>query len=595
MGLPPATSLATRLAEESGRLGRTMQLRIQVRSFDAICRMVAATGGVGILPRLAAEPHARSMPIRLIALADDWASRRLLLGVRDADALPVPARLLLAHLRGRSRGGREASARQGAAALAVERDANPSAVARGQRADTPVARSSRSGNAPSRIVHSSGPPAWRTLPSIITSIRREGDMAGQILAGIRVLELGQLIAGPSPPRRWRTLARRSSRSSRPARAIPCASGACCTRARPCGGKPSRATSNRCVDLRQPEGQDIVRLLAREADVLIENFRPGTLEKWGLSWEALHALNPRLIMLRVSGYGQTGPKAREGFAAIGEAMAGLRYLNGEPGRAPVRAGLSLATPSPACTARWACCWRCTSATRGGQGQVIDAALYESLFNLSESLLPEYSVFGAVREPAGAALPGIAPSNAYPCRDGYVLIAGNGDAIYVRLMARIGRDDLGRDPDLAHNDGRARRVAEIDGAIGDWTRARSIDEVLAAMREADVPSGRIYSVADIARDPHYRAREAITTVRAASGIAVDMPAVFSLSVRQPRRRGNARPRWASTPTPCLSQEQRDALRARGDRMKGGARRTRAIIAASVLVSRRGTTPRAGVVQW
>ena len=151
------------------------------------------------------------------------------------------------------------------------------------------------------------------------------------------------------------------------------------------------------------------------------------------------------------------------------------------------------------------------------------MYESLFNLSESLLPEYSVFGAVREPAGAALPGIAPSNAYPCRDGYVLIAGNGDAIYVRLMARIGRDDLGRDPDLAHNDGRARRVAEIDGAIGDWTRARSIDEVLAAMR-ADVPSGRIYSVADIARDPHYRAREAITTVRAASGIAVDMPAVF-----------------------------------------------------------------------
>ena len=173
---------------------------------------------------------------------------------------------------------------------------------------------------------------------------------------------------------------------------------------------------------------------------------------------------------------------------------------------------------------------------------------------------------MREPAGAALPGIAPSNAYPCRDGYVLIAGNGDAIYVRLMTCIGRDDLGRDPDLAHNDGRARRVAEIDGAIGDWTRARSIDEVLAAMRQTDVPSGRIYTVADIARDPHYRAREAITTVRAASGIAVDMPAVFPHLSDNPGAVRERAPTLgehtdAVLASAGLSQEQRDALRARG----------------------------------
>ena len=255
------------------------------------------------------------------------------------------------------------------------------------------------------------------------------------------------------------------------------------------------------------------------------------------------------------------------------MAGLRYLNGERAARRCAPACRWATPSPACTARWACCWCCTSATCARRpGQVIDAALYESLFNLSESLLPEYSVFGAVREPAGAALPGIAPSNAYPCRDGYVLIAGNGDAIYVRLMTCIGRDDLGRDPDLAHNDGRARRVAEIDGAIGDWTRARSIDEVLAAMRQADVPSGRIYTVADIARDPHYRAREAITTVRAASGIAVDMPAVFPHLSDNPGAVRERAPTLgehtdAVLASAGLSQEQRDAARARGDRVKGG----------------------------
>jgi formyl-CoA transferase len=359
-------------------------------------------------------------------------------------------------------------------------------------------------------------------------------MTRQILAGIRVLELGQLIAGPfaaktladfgaqiikieppgagDPLRKWRMLHEGTS---------------------VWWEAQSRNKQSVCVDLRRQEGQDIVRMLAAEADVLIENFRPGTMEKWGLSWETLHELNPRLIMLRISGYGQTGPKAGEpGFAAIGEAMAGLRYLNGEPGRAPVRAGLSLGdTIAGLHGALGILLALYERDARGGTGQVIDAALYESIFNLTESLLPEYSVFGAIREPAGAALPGIAPSNAYPCQDGYVLIAGNGDGIYTRLMTRIGREDLARDPALARNDGRVARVAEIDAAIGAWTQTHTIGQVLDAMREAGVPAGRIYNIADIAQDPHYRARQAIVTVESASGIAVEMPAVFPMLSANP----------------------------------------------------------------
>ena len=394
-------------------------------------------------------------------------------------------------------------------------------------------------------------------------------MAGQILAGIRVLELGQLIAGPfaaktladfgaqvvkieppglgDPLRKWRLLHEGTS---------------------VWWEAQSRNKQSVCVDLRQKEGQEIIRMLATQADVLIENFRPGTMEKWGMSWEELHALNPRLIMLRVSGYGQTGPKAREpGFAAIGEAMAGLRYLNGEPGRAPVRGGLSLGdTIAGLHGALGVLLALYQRDARGGEGQVIDAALYESLFNLTESLLPEYTAFGAVRQPSGASLPGIAPSNAYPCKDGYVLIAGNGDGIYTRLMSRIGRDDLGSDPGLAHNDGRAARVHEIDGAITAWTSQREIDEVLQAMREADVPSGRIYSVADIARDPHYRARNAIAEIQGASGVRVEMPAVFPVLSDNPGAIHDRAPTLGEHTDTVLAgagmtEEQRAELRARG----------------------------------
>jgi formyl-CoA transferase len=350
----------------------------------------------------------------------------------------------------------------------------------------------------------------------------------QILSGIRVLELGQLIAGPfaaktladfgaeiikvespeegDPLRKWRMLHEGTSVWWQ---------------------AQSRNKQSICIDLRQPGGQDIVRRLAQEADVLIENFRPGTMEKWGMGWDALHALNPKLIMLRVSGYGQDGPRRDEpGFAAIAEATAGLRYLTGHPGQVPARAGLSLGdTIAGLHGALGVLLALYERDARGGQGQMIDVALYEAVFNLTESLLPEYHVFGAIRQPAGGALPGIAPSNAYPCIDGqYVLIAANGDSLFKRLMELIGRNDLGNDPDLARNDGRAKRADAIDEAIGQWTRQRTLEEILAALQSIAVPAGRIYSAKDIAEDPHYRARGVIETIESADGLKVEMPGII-----------------------------------------------------------------------
>ena len=353
-------------------------------------------------------------------------------------------------------------------------------------------------------------------------------MTKQILSGIRILELGQLIAGPfaaktladfgaqvikvetpgdgDPLRKWRMLHNGTSVWWQ---------------------AQSRNKQSICIDLRSPEGQELVRTLAESADVVIENFRPGTMEKWGMGWEDLHRLNPRLIMLRVSGYGQDGPRRDEpGFAAIAEAMGGLRYITGEPGRVPVRAGVSLGdTLAGLHGALGVLLALYERDARGGTGQMIDVALYESVFNLTESLLPEYSAFGAVRKPAGGALPGIAPSNAYRCQDGeYVLIAGNGDSIFKRLMGLIGRADLADDPGLARNDGRAGRVDELDAAIEAWTSKLSIEAALAGLKGADVPSGRIYSAKDIAEDEHYRARGVIEKVRSVDGLEVEVPGVM-----------------------------------------------------------------------
>jgi len=395
-------------------------------------------------------------------------------------------------------------------------------------------------------------------------------MTRQILSGIKVLELGQLIAGPfaaktladfgadivkieppgqgDPLRKWRLLHEGTS---------------------VWWEAQSRGKRSVCIDLRQAEGQNMVRRLAAQADVLIENFRPGTMEKWGMSWETLHALNPRLIMLRVSGYGQTGPRSQEpGFAAIAEAMSGLRYLNGEPGRAPVRAGLSLGdTLAGLHGALGVLLALYQRDARGGVGQMIDVALFESVFNLTESLLPEYSVFGAVREPAGAALPGIAPTNAYPCSTGeYVLIAGNGDAIFQRLMRVIDRPDLADDPKLAHNDGRAAQADALDAAIAAWTRQHTLEHILDTMQQADVPAGRIYSVRDIAQDAHYRARGAIASVRSASGIAVEMPNVVPLLSDTPGAIQSRAPRLGEHTVATLREAGLDdtviaALRSKG----------------------------------
>ncbi len=363
------------------------------------------------------------------------------------------------------------------------------------------------------------------------------------LAGLKVLEMGQLIAGPfagktladfgahvvkieppgagDPLRKWRLLKDGTSVWWQ---------------------VQSRNKQSIALDLRTAEGQDIVRKLATESDVLIENFRPGAMEGWGIGPDDLLALNPRLIVLRISGYGQTGPyRNRPGFGVVAEAMGGLRHLTGEPGRVPVRVGISLGDTLAALHGVIGILLALQHRHATGQGQVIDVALYEAVFNCMESLLPEFSAFGAVRGPAGSALPGIAPTNAYLCSDGgYALIAGNGDSIFRRLMALIGRDDLANDPALADNAGRVARVAELDQVIGEWTRQRSVDEVMAALDAASVPAGRIYTVEDIAKDPHYQARGMLDKVQMDDGTELTVPGVVPKLSRSPGARHRNAPR-------------------------------------------------------
>jgi len=354
------------------------------------------------------------------------------------------------------------------------------------------------------------------------------------LSGLKVIEMGQLIAGPfaaktladfgadvvkiEPPkvgdalRKWRLLKDGTSIWWQ---------------------VQSRNKRSLSLDLRQVEAQEIVRTLASEADILIENFRPGTLEGWGLDPNDLLKINPRLIVLRISGYGQTGPyRDKPGFGVVAEAMGGLRHLTAEPGRVPVRVGISIGDTLASLHGVIGILLALQERHQSGKGQVIDVALYEAVFNCMESLLPEYSAFGEIRQAAGSALPGIAPTNAYLCADGgYVLVAGNGDSIFKRLMKLIGRDDLGADPELENNDGRVKRVVELDQAIGQWANRLSTDEALEALDSAAVPAGRIYTVADIAKDPHYKARGNIETIQMANGSKVDVPGVFPKLSRTP----------------------------------------------------------------
>ena len=315
---------------------------------------------------------------------------------------------------------------------------------------------------------------------------------------------------------------------------------------------SRNKRSLALDLRQPEAQDIVRRLATECDVLIENFRPGAMEGWGLGPDELLRLNPRLIILRVSGYGQSGPyRDRPGFGVVAEAMGGLRHLTAEPGHVPVRVGVSMGDTLAALHGVIGILLALQHRHRTGEGQVVDVALYEAVFNCMESLLPEYSAFGAVRGPGGSALPGIAPSNAYRCQDGaYALVAGNGDSIFKRLMGVIGRPDLASDPALAHNAGRVARVDELDAAIGQWAAVLPVSAVLAALDAASVPAGRIYTVADIAADPHYQARGMLAQVAMDDGSALTVPGfVPKLSKTPGAHRRNA---------PALGQDTDAVLR-------------------------------------
>lgn len=366
------------------------------------------------------------------------------------------------------------------------------------------------------------------------------------LTGLKVLELGTLIAGPFAARIFGEFGADVIKVETPHG--PDGIG---------GGDPIRSwrhlhegnslwwtvqarnKQSIALNLKHPEAREIARRLALDADVVVENYRPGVLEKWGLGYEQLRAINPALIMVRLSGYGQTGPmKDQPGFGAIGESMGGLRYVSGHPDRPPLRVGISIGDSIAALHGVIGAMMalRHRDATGGrwngvqgegcqaGQGQMVDVALYEAVFNMMESLVPEYDVAGVVRERTGGALPGIVPSNTYTTRDGQnIVIAGNGDAIFHRLMLAIGRDDLASDPDLVRNDGRARRVAEIDGAIQQWCDGRGIEEALNTLKAADVPVGKIYSVADMFTDPQFLARRMIEQHHFADGSPVKLPAV------------------------------------------------------------------------
>ena len=361
------------------------------------------------------------------------------------------------------------------------------------------------------------------------------------LAGLKVVELGQLIAGPFAAKTLADFGADVVKIEPPATGDPLRKWRLLRDGTSVWWQvQSRNKRSLALDLKTPEAQDLVRQLALDADVLIENFRPGAMEAWGLGPDVLQQLNPRLIVLRISGYGQTGPyRDRPGFGVVAEAMGGLRHLTAEPGRVPVRVGVSIGDTLASLHGVIGILMALHHRSSHGVGQVIDVALYEAVFNCMESLLPEYDAFGAVRASAGSALPGIAPSNAYLCSDGgYALIAGNGDSIYKRLMKVIDREDLGQDLGLADNAGRVARVAEIDDAISLWTAQRTVTEVLLALDASSVPAGRIYSVADIAADPHYQARGMLAPTTMDDGSTLLLPGIIpKLSLTPGTHRRNA----------------------------------------------------------
>ncbi|CAB3692849.1 CaiB/BaiF CoA transferase family protein [Achromobacter pestifer] len=396
-------------------------------------------------------------------------------------------------------------------------------------------------------------------------------MSSKPLSGIRVLELGQLIAGPFAAKMLGEFGAEVIKIEPPGKGDPLRNWRLIHDGTSVWWQvQSRNKKSVSLDLRQPEAQELIRALVKDIDVVVENFKPGTMESWGLGWEDLRAINPRLVMLRVSGYGQTGPyRDLPGFGAIGEAMGGLRHLSGEPDRTPVRVGISIGDSLSALHGVIGILLALRARDQNGQGQMIDVALYESVFNMMESLLPEYAVFGEVRQPAGSSLPGIAPSNAYRCQDNkYVLVAGNGDSIFKRLMGVIGRPDLADSPDLANNAGRVKHVVMLDDAISQWTGQHPLDEVLARLNEGQIPAGKIYDVADIAADPHYQARGMILDGALPDGTPIKLPGIVPKLSETP---GEVR-----SAAPALGQDTDDVLAGLGvDDAKRAEWRARGII--------------------
>jgi len=377
-------------------------------------------------------------------------------------------------------------------------------------------------------------------------------MAQGPLADLTVIELGTLIAGPFCGQILADFGAEVIKLEDPAGGDPMRQWG---RSLPKGLSPwwpviGRGKKSVTLNLRAPEGQAIARDLMLRADVVVENFRPGTLEKWGLGYEALSKENPGLIMARVSGFGQTGPYAhRAGYGLIGEAMGGLRHITGEPDRPPARAGISIGDGLAATHAAMGVLMALHVRSKTGCGQVVDAAIYESVLAMMENLITEYDITGYVRERSGSVLPGIAPSNVYPAADGAILIGGNGDTVFARLCEAMGTPELKDDPRYHDHASRGARQGELDALIGEWTKVRSVAEMLTHLEAHGVPCGRVYRAPDMLEDPQFAAREAIISTEHPVFGRIRMQNVFPKLSETP-----GEVRW---PGPALGEHTRAVL--------------------------------------
>jgi formyl-CoA transferase len=368
------------------------------------------------------------------------------------------------------------------------------------------------------------------------------------LSDLRVLELGTLLAGPFCGQLLGDLGAEIIKIEPPGQGDPMRTWGRHDEGEPSLWWPVIARNKKAItlDLRQPDGQSLLKSLVARADFVLENFRPGTLEKWGLGWQELSAVNPRLIMIRVSGFGQTGPRARDpAFGAIGEAMGGLRYVVGDPATPPSRVGISIGDSLAATFASLGALSALHYRERTGRGQVVDSAIYESVLAMMESLITDYDQRGFIRERTGAILPNVAPSNVYRTRDGLVLIAANQDAVFARLALAMGEPALARDPNYATHQARGARQAELDARIGSWTGSQTTQQVLTllARPETAVPSGLIYRAPEMLADPHFKARSAI--------VATPHPQFGELQMQNVAPKLSATPGGVRAPAPELGE--------------------------------------------